>query len=111
MNRVAIYARYSSELQNDASVEDQIRLCQEKAKAEGWQVGTIYTDHGISGSSMMLRPGVQQLMQDGLAGKYDILLAEALDRISRDQEDKRRYSSDKEAMVAGVGFEPTTFRL
>ena len=71
MNRVAIYARYSSELQNNASVEHQIRLCQEKAKTEGWQVGTIYTDHGngISGSSMMLRPGVQELMQDGLAGK------------------------------------------
>ena len=35
----------------------------------------------------MLRPGVQALMQDAMSGKFDLLYAEALDRISRDQED------------------------
>ena len=88
MNRVAIYARYSSEdLQDDASIEDQIRLCQERVVAQGGEVINCYTDHGISGASMILRPGVQQLVQDGLAGKYDTVYTEALDRLSRDQED------------------------
>ena len=88
MTRVAIYARYSSEeLQDDASIEDQIRLCQERVKAQGGEVMNCYTDHGISGASMILRPGVQQLVQDGLAGKYDAVYTEALDRLSRDQED------------------------
>ncbi len=88
MNRVAIYARYSSEdLQDDASIEDQIRICQERVKAQGGEVINCYTDHGISGASMILRPGVQQLVQDGLAGKYDTVYTEALDRLSRDQED------------------------
>ena len=32
--RVSVYARYSSDLQSDASIEDQIRLCTEKAAAE-----------------------------------------------------------------------------
>ena len=83
---VAIYARYSTELQRDASIEDQIRQCQARAAAEGWQVAQCYADHAISGGSLM-RPGIQMLMQDALAGKFQIILAEALDRLSRDQED------------------------
>lgn len=84
--RVCIYARYSSDLQRDASIEDQIRLCSEKASKEGWDVGNCYTDAGISGASLM-RPGIQSLLQAAMNGEFDILLAEALDRLSRDQED------------------------
>ncbi|MCB9987722.1 MAG: recombinase family protein [Rhodospirillales bacterium] len=86
MTKIAIYARYSSDLQTDASIEDQIRLCQKRAVKDGWHVANCYTDHGISGASMM-RPGVQMLMQDAADGKFDIVVAEALDRLSRDQED------------------------
>lgn len=86
MKRVAIYARYSSDLQSDASIEDQIRLSDERATREGWHVYNRYTDHGLSGASMM-RPGIQMLMQDAQAGKFDLVMAEALDRLSRDQED------------------------
>lgn len=86
MTRVAIYARYSSDLQRDASIEDQIRVCTQRAQKEGWQVVQAYTDHGVSGASLM-RPGIQILLQDAQAGKYDIVVAEALDRLSRDQED------------------------
>ena len=86
MTKAAIYARYSSDLQTDASIEDQIRLLEEYIEKQGWQVAQKYTDHGISGASMM-RPGIQSLMQDAADGKFDIVLAEALDRLSRDQED------------------------
>ena len=34
MTAAAIYARYSSDLQRDASIEDQIRLCKERAKRD-----------------------------------------------------------------------------
>ena len=86
MIRTAIYARYSSDQQRDASIEDQIRICNERAEREGWSVVNCYTDHAISGASL-IRPGIQMLMQDGADGKFDIVLAEDLDRISRDQED------------------------
>ncbi len=86
MTRVAIYARYSSDNQKEASIEDQVRLCRERAEREGWTVANVYTDHAISGSSLVQRPGIQMLMQDAQSGKYDLLLAEALDRLSRDQE-------------------------
>ncbi|MBN9990660.1 recombinase family protein, partial [Listeria monocytogenes] len=37
--------------------------------------------------SVILRPGIQSLLQDAQLGKFDTILAEALDRISRDQAD------------------------
>jgi DNA invertase Pin-like site-specific DNA recombinase len=87
MMRVALYARYSSDNQRDASIEDQLRICRDQAKREGWTVVGAYKDAGISGSSMILRPGIQSLLQDAQAGQFDTVLAEALDRISRDQAD------------------------
>ncbi len=86
MTRVAIYARYSSDNQRDASIEDQVRVCRERVEREGWSVANVYTDHAISGASLM-RPGIQILMQDASEGKFDFVIAEALDRLSRDQED------------------------
>lgn len=35
MTRVALYARYSSDNQRDASIEDQLRQCRERAAREG----------------------------------------------------------------------------
>ncbi len=86
MLRVAIYARYSSDNQRDASIEDQIRICREFAEAKGWQIAECYMDHAISGASMM-RPGVQMLMEHAQTRKFDVILSEALDRLSRDQAD------------------------
>ena len=99
MITAAIYARYSSDLQRDASIEDQIRLCKERAKREGWRVINCYTDHAISGASLM-RPGVQMLLQDAQAKKFDVVVAEAIDRLSRDQEDIAHIY--KRAQFAGV---------
>ncbi|WP_417729084.1 recombinase family protein [Roseovarius sp.] len=84
--RAAIYARYSSDNQRDASIEDQIRITREKAAAESWDVTEVFTDHAISGASL-LRPGMQALMRRAALGEFDIILCEAMDRLSRDQED------------------------
>lgn len=84
--RVGIYARYSSDLQSDTSIEDQRRLCSDLARSKDWEVVEHYGDAGLSGASLV-RPGIQALIADALAGKFDIVLAEALDRLSRDQED------------------------
>ncbi len=86
MNRVALYARYSSDNQRDASFEDQLRLCRIYADRQGWAIVNSYSDRAVSGASL-IRPGIQELLADALRGQFDIVLAEALDRISRDQED------------------------
>jgi len=84
--RVALYARYSSDNQRDASIEDQLRQCRERAAREGWTVVDSYSDRAISGASL-IRSGIQSLLADAQAGRFDMVLSEALDRISRDQED------------------------
>ena len=84
--RAVIYARYSSDNQRDASIEDQVRICRERIGREGWSLAATYTDHAISGASR-LRPGYQKLLEDARAGSFDVVVAEALDRLSRDQED------------------------
>jgi DNA invertase Pin-like site-specific DNA recombinase len=87
MTRVALYARYSSDNQSVASIEDQFRVCQEHAAREGWKIVGTYHDAAISGASVTLRPGVQALLADAQRGAFDKVLAEALDRVSRDQAD------------------------
>ncbi|OWQ92411.1 recombinase family protein [Sphingopyxis witflariensis] len=87
MIRAALYARYSSDQQSSASIADQQRICREHATREGWQIVGSFEDAAISGSSMILRTGVQKLLADAQTGKFDIVLTEALDRVSRDQAD------------------------
>ena len=87
MIRAALYARYSSDLQSAASIEDQFRICREHAERAGWTVVDTYRDAAISGDSMILRPGIQALLADARSGAFDVVVAEALDRMSRDQAD------------------------
>ncbi|HEV8035575.1 recombinase family protein, partial [Yoonia sp.] len=86
MTRVAIYARFSSQMQSEASIEDQLRICRERVARECWTVSEIFTDMAMSGASMQ-RPGVQRLMEAASRGAFDVIVAEALDRLSRDQAD------------------------
>ena len=99
--RVAIYARYSSENQREASIEDQFRICREFARKQGWSIAGEYSDHAISGATLM-RPGFQAMMAEALRGKVEVVLAEALNRFSRDQEDTAGLF--KRQTFAGVGI-------
>ena len=85
--RCALYARYSSDQQRAASIEDQFRICREHAGREGWKIENAYRDAALSGDSVILRPGVQALLEDARRGGFEIVVAEALDRMSRDQAD------------------------
>ncbi|MDE0149983.1 MAG: recombinase family protein [Rhodospirillaceae bacterium] len=85
--RCALYARYSSDQQRAASIEDQFRVCREHAEREGWKIAGCYKDSAISGDSVILRPGIQGLLEDARRGLFEIVVAEALDRVSRDQAD------------------------
>jgi len=84
--KVGIYARYSSDNQRDASIADQLRICRAFAERQGWTIADKYSDHAVSGATL-LRPGFQSLMRDALNRRFDVVLAESLDRFSRDQED------------------------
>lgn len=80
--RTAIYARYSSENQRDASIEDQIEMCRRYAAAQGWQLVAVFNDRAISGTTLE-RPGYQDLLAAARRGAFDVIVVEALDRLSR----------------------------
>ena len=84
--RAVIYARFSTDMQRDASIDDQIRSCREHAKRQGLDVIEVYSDKAISGASLM-RSGIQKLLRDAQGNAFDVVLSEALDRLSRNQAD------------------------
>jgi DNA invertase Pin-like site-specific DNA recombinase len=83
--RTVLYARYSSDLQRDASIEDQLRVCGSLAEREGWEVRYTFTDSATSGATT-LRAGYQAMLAAIRKGDIDIVVAESLDRFSRDLE-------------------------
>lgn len=85
--RAAIYARYSTELQNARSVDDQIALCADFAGRNGYAISGSYDDRARTGTTTIGRDGLQRLLLDGRAGRFDTVIVEALDRLSRDTED------------------------
>src|SRR5262245_6774109 len=84
----AIYARYSSDLQSERSIEDQIAACKDYATRIGLgEPFVVYSDAALSGASMATRPGLQKLMDDMGARRMHAVVSEAIDRLSRDQAD------------------------
>jgi site-specific DNA recombinase len=71
MTRAAIYARYSSEHQSEASIEDQVRNCRRLCEEKGWHVAEVYADRALSGAST-LRPAYQKLMADARLAYCDL---------------------------------------
>ena len=97
--RAAIYARYSSDNQRQASIEDQVRLCLARIEQEGWTLAATYKDAAISGATH-LRPGYQKLLEEARNGAIEVIVAEALDRLSRDQADVAGFY--KQLVFSGV---------
>ncbi|WP_367159015.1 recombinase family protein [Mesorhizobium sp.] len=85
--RAAIYARFSTELQNEKSTEDQIALCRAYAVRNGLNVVAIYEDKARSGASVFGRDGLATLMEAARQNTFDTVVVEALDRLSRDMAD------------------------
>jgi site-specific DNA recombinase len=85
--RTAIYARFSSELQNQRSIDDQVALCREHAARRGWPITDVYADYAVSGASVHGRFSFERLVADARSGLFEQILAEDLDRLSRNQAD------------------------
>lgn len=85
--RIAIYARFSSEGQRDASIDDQIRKCREYVEARGGVVREelIFVDRAVSGTGFD-RPGFARLVEltSGSQRRVDVIVAEHTDRLGRD---------------------------
>ncbi len=100
MTRAAIYARFSTTLQSDRSIDDQVTLCKAFAIQNGYEIVEVYSDAAKSGASMHNRDGVRSLMADAMMGHFEVVIVEALDRLSRDMEDLAGIS--KRLKFAGI---------
>jgi site-specific DNA recombinase len=85
MARAAIYARYSSDLQNPRSIDDQAALCRAWCEREGHGVTATYHDAALSGASTHGRAGLQALIAGASERRFDLVVVESFDRIARSQ--------------------------
>jgi site-specific DNA recombinase len=99
----AIYARYSSELQNPRSIEDQVAELREAIVKRDGQGGVplVFTDAETSGT-VWDRPGLQALLGAVAAGRVTRIFVEDVSRISRDKGDAARF--EKTLRFHGVGL-------
>lgn len=84
MIKVVIYARYSSDIENDTSIREQIIACTQEALEAGVEVFAVYSDEADI-SSTQRRTGLMDLISDANAGEFDVVLTEGLERLSRDE--------------------------
>src|SRR5712664_3997155 len=87
MKTAAIYARFSSDMQKDRSVDDQFADCEALAKSKGFKVVDKFSDRAKSGASLHGRPGARALLQAAKARKFDVVIVESFSRLARDKED------------------------
>src|SRR5882724_4834443 len=86
--RVAIYARYSSASQRDASIDDQVRRCTEYIVERGGAVDPelVFLDRATSGASLQ-RAGFERLYGLAKAKRIDAIVTEDASRITRELAD------------------------
>ena len=93
MNRknVLIYARYSSDLQKDRSLDDQEGFCRAGvARHPDWEVVEVFRDaarSGAAGLSAAGRPGMSCLLARVAKGGIDFVVVDTTSRIARNQGD------------------------
>jgi DNA invertase Pin-like site-specific DNA recombinase len=78
--KVAIYARVSTDKQDNGNQLEQLR---EFASKQSWEIVTEYKDT-MSGSGKRTRPQFDAVMLAASQRKFDLLLFWALDRLSRE---------------------------
>jgi DNA invertase Pin-like site-specific DNA recombinase len=79
--RVALYLRVSTDGQ---TVENQRLALEAVCEQRGWQVVQVYSDNGVSGAKgRNQRPGLDALLKDASRGRFDVVMAWALDRLGR----------------------------
>ena len=84
MKYAVIYARYSSERQNDQSIEGQLRICNKYAEDNGLTILDTYIDRAMTGTNDQ-RAAFQQMLSDcEKPVLWDIVLVYAIDRFGRD---------------------------
>lgn len=82
MKKAVIYARFSSDLQREESIDAQIRACKEYAARNELHILSVYADEAVSGRTAN-RAQYQKLLRDAQKHGFDVILIHKYDRIGR----------------------------
>jgi DNA invertase Pin-like site-specific DNA recombinase len=106
--RCAIYARYSSDLQRESSVEDQIRKCREFAQRSGWSVleDFVCADRAISAAAVAGRLEFKSLLDSAKKKPhpFDRILVDDTSRLARNVADALNAVATLSFHGVGVSF-------
>lgn len=80
---VAIYARFSSSAQREASIDEQVKVCKEYAEKNDYTVVKVYSDSALTGKTDN-RPQLQRLLSDSSKHTFQAVLVYSIDRFGRD---------------------------
>ena len=103
---VAIYTRVSTtdQAREGHSLEEQEKRLRAMCEAKNYKVYKVYTDAGISGKSADNRPAYQQMMKDMKKGKFNLIMAYKMDRLSRSVIDFENFFNDIKKYNCEVQF-------
>lgn len=104
--RAALYARYSTELQREQSIEDQFRVASRLAEGHGFDVVARFSDQAISGGTAA-RAGYQKLLTAARHREFDVIVAEDTSRLWRNLAEQ----SPRLAELADLGLHVVTHDL
>jgi site-specific DNA recombinase len=104
--KAALYARFSTEKQSEASIEDQFRVCERIAEQHGFSVIARFSDAAISGGTAQ-RPGYQRLLAAARRHEFDVIVAEDTSRLWRNLAEQ----SPRLAELADLGIAVVTHDL
>lgn len=86
MDKAVIYARYSSDNQRDASIDQQVKACEKYALDQGFQVLRVYDDRALTGKTDK-RPSFLRMIRDSAKHEFKYVIVYSLDRFSRNKYD------------------------
>ena len=87
---VVIYARYSSQRQNETSIEAQLEECHRYCKENGYNVIREYIDKEITGR-ISDRPQFLKMIEDSEERLFEAVIVYQFDRFSRDKYDNALF--------------------
>ena len=87
--RVAAYARVSTNSkEQETSYEAQVSYYTEYISSKpDWQFVQVYADRGITGTSTKRREHFNDMVEDALAGKIDLIITKSVSRFARNTVD------------------------
>jgi DNA invertase Pin-like site-specific DNA recombinase len=84
-------------------VDNQRLALEAVCEQRGWQLVQTYSDSGVSGAKgRSQRPGLDMLLKDASRGRFDVVLAWALDRLGRSLVDLLDTLNELEAAGAAL---------